>query len=126
MRVNPQELAAAVSSAVAASLDAGEITGTSPSEGLVERPKNRQHGDHATNVALRMAKGAGRPPREVAEAIAARLRATDGIAKVDVAGPGFLNITLASGSLGQLARAVVDAGGAYGHGDALAGRRINL
>jgi arginyl-tRNA synthetase len=124
--VNPQELAAAVSSAIAASLDAGEFTGTRPSEIVVERPKNRQHGDYATNVALRMAKDAGRPPREVADAIAARLRATDGIAKVEVAGPGFLNITLASGSLGQLARAIVEAGRAYGRGDALAGRRINL
>jgi arginyl-tRNA synthetase len=124
--VNPQELAAAVSSAVAACLDAREFTGTLPSEVVVERPKNRQHGDYATNVALRMAKGAGRPPREVAEAIAARLRATDGIARVEVAGPGFLNITFASGSLGRLVRAIVDAGGAYGGGDALAGRRVNL
>jgi arginyl-tRNA synthetase len=124
--VNPQELAAAVSSAVAACLDAGEFTGTLPSEVVVERPKNRQHGDYATNIALRMAKGAGRPSREVAEAIAARLRATDRIARVEVAGPGFLNITLASGSLGRLARTIVDAGGAYGRGDALAGRRVNL
>ncbi|HEY7047458.1 MAG TPA: arginine--tRNA ligase [Jatrophihabitantaceae bacterium] len=124
--MNPAELAAAVSTAVTACLDAGEFTGTRPDDVVVERPKNRDHGDYATNVALRLAKGAGRPPREVAEAIAARLRTVEGIAAVDVAGPGFLNITLASGTLGQLARTIVDAGPAYGTGDALAGRSVNL
>jgi arginyl-tRNA synthetase len=124
--MNPAELAAAVSAAVAASLDAGDFTGTRPDEIVIERPKSRDHGDYATNVALRLAKGAGRPPREVAEAIAARLRTVDGIASVKVAGPGFLNITLSAGTLGELARTIVEAGEAYGRGDSLAGRRINL
>ena len=77
----------------------------------------------------RAAPGQGRPagrPAQVAEAIAARLRAADGIAQVDVAGPGFLNITLAAGSLGGLARDIVAAGDAYGRNDALAGRSLNL
>jgi arginyl-tRNA synthetase len=124
--VNPAELAAAVSAAVAACLDAGDFAGTRPDDVVIERPKNRDHGDYATNVALRLAKGAGRPPREIAEAIAARLRTTDGIASVDVAGPGFLNITLAAGTLGQLAEVIVEAGEAYGNGALLDGRRINL
>jgi arginyl-tRNA synthetase len=124
--VNPSELAAAVSTAVAACLDAGEFTGTRPGEVVIERPKNREHGDYATNVALRLAKGAGRPPREIAEAIAVRLRTLDGIAKVDVAGPGFLNITLSSATLAQLARTIVEAGATYGNGDALAGKQINI
>jgi arginyl-tRNA synthetase len=124
--MNPAELAAAVSAAVAASLDAGEFTGTRPDDIVVERPKNRDHGDYATNVALRLAKGAGRPPRELAEVIAARLRTVDGIASVDVAGPGFLNITLSAGTLGELARTIVEAGEAYGRGDSLARRRVNL
>ena len=68
----------------------------------------------------------GEPPREVAEAIAARLREADGIARVDVAGPGFLNITVAAGSLGALARDIVERGEEYGRSDSLAGRRINL
>ena len=97
-----------------------------PDEVVVERPKNREHGDYATNVALRLAKTAGRPPREVAEAIAARLRDTDGIGAVEVAGPGFLNITLAAGTLGSLAATIVEAGPMYGHVDVLSGRRINL
>jgi arginyl-tRNA synthetase len=69
-----------------------------PDEVVVERPKNREHGDYATNIALRLAKAAGRPPREVADVVAAELAAQPGIARVDVAGPGFLNITLAQGA----------------------------
>ena len=124
--VNPAELSVAVREAVSACLAAGEFTATLPDEVAVERPKNREHGDYATNVALRLAKTAGRPPREVAEAIAARLRDTDGIGAVEVAGPGFLNITLAAGTLGSLAATIVKAGPMYGHVDVLSGRRINL
>jgi arginyl-tRNA synthetase len=124
--VNSGELALAVQAAVAACFEAGELTGTRPDTVVIERPKNRAHGDYATNIALRLAKSAGRPPREIAEAIAARLRPIAGIGAVDVAGPGFLNITLSAGSLGELARTIVDAGAAYGSGESLAGRRINV
>ncbi|HEY8300819.1 MAG TPA: arginine--tRNA ligase, partial [Jatrophihabitans sp.] len=110
----------------AACIDAGQFAGTAPDEVVIERPKNPEHGDYATNVALRLAKPAGRPAREVAEAIAVRLRTTDGIDRVDVAGPGFLNITLGAGTLGAVARAIVAAGGGYGHSQDLAGQRINL
>ncbi|HEY2985911.1 MAG TPA: arginine--tRNA ligase [Jatrophihabitantaceae bacterium] len=124
--MNSGELALAVQAAVAACFEAGELTGTRPDTVVIERPKNRAHGDYATNIALRLAKSAGRPPREIAEAIAARLRPIAGIGAVDVAGPGFLNITLSAGSLGELARTIVDAGAAYGSGESLAGRRINV
>ncbi|HEY7011083.1 MAG TPA: arginine--tRNA ligase [Jatrophihabitantaceae bacterium] len=124
--MTPAELSAAVRAAVAGCLDAGEFAGELPDEVVVERPKNPEHGDYATNVALRLAKGAGRPAREVAEALASRLSQTPGIERVDVAGPGFLNITLAAGSLGELARVVVDAGRGYGHTDALAGQNLSL
>jgi arginyl-tRNA synthetase len=97
-----------------------------PGEVVIERPKNPEHGDYATNIALRLAKPAGRPPREVAELLAEELRAQPGIARVDVAGPGFLNITLAQGTLGQLAVRAVTAGETYGHTDVLAGQRLNL
>jgi arginyl-tRNA synthetase len=115
-----------VSAAVQACLDAGEFTGEVPNEVAVERPKNPEHGDYAANIALRLAKAAGKPAREIAEAIATRLRDADGIAKVDVAGPGFLNITIAAGSLGELARTIVEAGAEYGRSNELAGQRINL
>ena len=124
--VNPVELSAAVSAAVAACLDAGEFEGTRPAEVVVERPKSREHGDYATNVALRLAKAAGRPPREIAESIATRLRPINGIARVDVAGPGFLNITLAAGAFGELAATIVSGRRGYGHSDTLAGQRLNL
>src|SRR4051794_29887443 len=124
--VTPEDLAALVRACVAAAIEAGELAGTVPAEVVLERPKNPEHGDYATNVALRLAKPAGRPAREVAEAIAARLRTADGIARVDVAGPGFLNLTVAADSLGALARQIVDAGAAYGRGDALVGQRVNL
>jgi arginyl-tRNA synthetase len=124
--VTPADLAAAVGAAVSQCAAAGEFTVLELPDIVIERPKNPEHGDYSTNVALRLAKPAGKPARELAGAIAARLTAADGISRVDVAGPGFLNITLAADALGQVAREVVDAGPAYGRGDALAGRNLNL
>jgi len=124
--VTPADLADSVLAAVAACLVAGDFTGERPGGAVIERPKNPEHGDYATNVALRLAKPAGKAPREVAEAIAARLRAVEGIAAVDIAGPGFINITLAADSLGAVARTIVEAGPQYGRSTELAGQRINL
>jgi arginyl-tRNA synthetase len=124
--VTPEDLAAAVRASVAAAIEAGEFAGEVPAEVVIERPRNPEHGDYATNVALRLAKAAGKPPRDVAEVIAGRLRAVDGIAKAEVAGPGFLNVTLAADSLGEVARTIVDAGPSYGGSELLTGRRINL
>ena len=97
-----------------------------PAEVKVERPRSREHGDWATNVALQLAGRAGVQPRRLAGLLAERLEAVPGITSVDVAGPGFLNVTLDAASAGELARAVVEAGGAYGHGTTWAGRRVNL
>lgn len=124
--VTPEQLQAVVRTAVAAVVERGELPVDVPSEVVVERPKNPEHGDYATNVALRLAKPAGRPPREVAELLAAELRTHAGIDRVDVAGPGFLNITLAQGALGLIAVQAVTAGPGYGHTEVLAGQRINL
>jgi arginyl-tRNA synthetase len=124
--VTPEQLGDLVRTAVAAVVDRGELPVDVPAGVVVERPKNPEHGDYATNVALRLAKPAGRPPREVAELVAAELRAQTGIERVDVAGPGFLNITLAGGALGLIAVQAVTTGSDYGHTDALAGRRVNI
>ncbi|HEY3735945.1 MAG TPA: arginine--tRNA ligase [Jatrophihabitans sp.] len=124
--MTPAELSEAVLAAVAACLDAGDFTGTRPEDVVIERPKNAEHGDYSTNIALRLAKPAGKPPRDVAQTIAIRLATTAGIEKVDIAGPGFINITLAADALGQVARTIVRAGAAFGRGTALAGRVINL
>lgn len=97
-----------------------------PAEVAVERPRQREHGDWATNVALQLGKKAGMAPRDLAGLVAARLAEVPGVAKVDVAGPGFLNITLEAAAAGRLAQAIVEAGPAYGTNDALAGERINL
>ena len=102
-RVTPEQLQDVVRTAVAGVVGRGELPVDVPAEVVIDRPKNPEHGDYATNVALRLAKPAGRPPREVAELVAAELRAQAGIASVDVAGPGFLNITLAQVILGQFA-----------------------
>lgn len=126
--MTPEELADAVAVAVAAAIDADAFT-TAAVDGreiAIERPRSPEHGDYATNVAMRLAKAAGRPPREVAQAIATRLAETAGIASVEVAGPGFINIRLDPAAAGEVARIAVLAGPEYGHVDSLAGVRVNL
>jgi arginyl-tRNA synthetase len=124
--VTPEQLRDVVRTAVAAAVERGALAVEVPADVVVERPKNPEHGDYATNVALRLAKQAGRPPREVAEVLAAELRAHPGIESVEVAGPGFLNIVLAKDALGRIAVQAVTAGEAYGRTEVLAGQRLNL
>ncbi|WP_072815333.1 arginine--tRNA ligase [Rhodococcus zopfii] len=92
----------------------------------VERPRNPEHGDYATNVAMQVAKKAGVNPRELATWLAEALTAADGIDSADVAGPGFLNIRLAADAQGAIVAKVLTELTAYGNADALAGRKINL
>ncbi|WP_073996682.1 arginine--tRNA ligase [Arcanobacterium urinimassiliense] len=92
----------------------------------VERPRARAHGDWSTNIAMQLAKKAGLAPRDLAEILAAELRKESGIAKVEVAGPGFLNIYLQAAAAGELARSIVEAGAAYGTSTANKGQKINL
>lgn len=124
--MTPEELAAAIRHALVAAVDAGELAVAVPEAVRVERPRQKGHGDWTTNVAMQLAKGAGRPPRDVAAVIARRLAQTEGVADVEVAGPGFLNITLDAASAGELARTIVEAGEAYGRGQSEAGRTVNL
>ena len=124
--MTPDDLSDAVLAAVRAAVDSGELTMPVPESVRIERPKVKEHGDYATSIALQLAKPAGRPPRQVAEAIARQLSEAPGVARVDVAGPGFLNITLDSGAQGELARTVVTAGEAYGRTTTMAGHRFNL
>jgi arginyl-tRNA synthetase len=126
--VTPEQLSSAVRDVLTAAVDAGDLALPDgvPTQVTVERPRNRDHGDYATNVALQLAKKAGTNPRALAELLAARLRQVGGIEAVDIAGPGFLNITVSAAAQGELARAVVEAGAAYGRGDALAGTTIDV
>ena len=99
-------------------LTVGEVT--------LERPKLREHGDWASSIAMRLAKQLGQSPRDIATELAEGLAAVDGVASAEVAGPGFINIRLDAAAAGALAKAIVDAGERYGHGDSLAGSVINL
>jgi arginyl-tRNA synthetase len=92
----------------------------------VERPRSKEHGDYATNVALQLAKKARMNPRDLAVLVQGGLVRTDGIAGVDIAGPGFLNITVAAGAQGVVAAEIVDAGPSYGHTETLHGERVNV
>jgi arginyl-tRNA synthetase len=124
--MTPADLADAVVSAIRAAVADGELAVPAPDSVVIERPKNPDHGDYATNAALQLAKPAGRPPREVAEIIAGRLRGASGVDAVEIAGPGFLNIRLSRGAQGELARMIVGEGVKYGRSDVLAKERINL
>ncbi|MBF6172395.1 arginine--tRNA ligase [Nocardia blacklockiae] len=97
-----------------------------PDEVKVERPRNPEHGDYATNVAMQVAKKAGMIAREMAGLLAEALAATDAVESAEVAGPGFLNIRLAAAAQGAIVEQVLAAGPRYGTSAALAGRKINL
>jgi arginyl-tRNA synthetase len=90
----------------------------------LQRPKNAEHGDFATNVALQLAKGVGRKPREVAEAIVAALPQSSGIERADIAGPGFINFTLSRASRFGVVAQVLKQGAAFGRGEGGGERRI--
>ena len=92
----------------------------------VERPKNRDHGDWASNIAMKLAKQVGTNPRELALELAEGIRSIEGVSAVDVAGPGFINISLDAAAAGALAKAIVEQGAAYGNGTLYAGVTINL
>ncbi|WP_091514096.1 arginine--tRNA ligase [Amycolatopsis sacchari] len=97
-----------------------------PETVTIERPRNPDHGDYATNLALQVAKKVGMQPREFAQALAEQVAGDDGVASAEVAGPGFLNFRLAADAQGEQVRQVLSAGERYGTGDALTGRKINL
>ncbi len=126
--MNPEQLSETIVDVLGALVADGTITLPDgvPTQVTVERPRQKGHGDYATNVAMQLAKKAGTNPRAFAELVAERLRAADGISEVEVAGPGFLNITVEASAQGQVAADVVAAGESYGSSDAFAGEKINL
>lgn len=129
--MTPADLSAAIVRAIKALVADGrfDFAGSEaelPTEVVIERPKNREHGDWATNVAMQLAGKFGLNPRAFAEILAAELKLEAAIEKVDVAGPGFINITLSAAAAGELAKAIVAAGENYGRGSDLAGVKLNL
>jgi arginyl-tRNA synthetase len=102
------------------------LPGGVPATVTVERPRQKGHGDYATNVALQLGKQAGRPPRDLATLVAARLAAAEGVAGVEVAGPGFLNITVAAGAQGAVADDIAAMGAAYGGSEAGQKQKVDI
>lgn len=126
--MNPEQLSETIVDVLGALVADGTITLPDgvPTQVTVERPRQKGHGDYATNVAMQLAKKAGTNPRAFAELVAERLRAADGISEVEVAGPGFLNVSVEAGAQGRVAADVVAAGAAYGRSQVLAGQTINV
>ncbi|MFC7406323.1 arginine--tRNA ligase [Georgenia alba] len=125
--MTPAELSTLIRSVLLDAVDAGEVDLAADEVPLpkVERPRQREHGDWATNVAMQLAKKAGTNPRALAETLAARLNDADGVT-AEVAGPGFLNLRVAASAAGELARTIVEAGVEYGRNTSEDGHTINL
>ncbi|MEU6539492.1 ArgS-related anticodon-binding protein NrtL [Streptomyces sp. NPDC047000] len=128
--MTPVELSRIVLHAVRRAVVEGELSVEVPEDVVVEVPGPGGCGDYATNVALQLARPAHQPPLRVAEILRSRLAAAPGVARVDVTGPGFLNISLDTGTRTAAARALVGRiraqGHAYGHSDTLAGQVVEL
>jgi arginyl-tRNA synthetase len=124
--VNPADLSASLLTIVNSVVSGRDGNPVTIDDVALERPRNRDHGDWASNIAMKIAKSLGANPRELATQIAEALAGVEGVASVDVAGPGFINITLDAAAAGALAKTIVEAGDGYGHNDSLAGQSINL
>ncbi|MDI9892198.1 arginine--tRNA ligase [Microbacterium sp. IEGM 1404] len=127
--MDPAALSAALLAVIAPLAEArreGSSAGITAADLPLERPKNRDHGDWASSAALKLSKVVGANPREFAAEIAAGLESVDGIASVEVAGPGFINIRLDAAAAGALAKTIVEQGAAFGTNDSQRGNTINL
>jgi arginyl-tRNA synthetase len=126
--VTPDQISTTIVDVLQALVADGSVTLPDgvPTSVTVERPRQKGHGDYATNVALQLGKKAGMNPRELATLVQQRLEAAEGVAAVEIAGPGFLNITVDAGAQGQVASVVVAAGASYGGSEVLVGNRINV
>ena len=120
------QLSADIQAVIAAAFADGRIEGSAPQAITLERPKNRDHGDYATSIALQLAKAAGKSPREIATILQSAISGIMGVTKVDIAGPGFINITLDRASQAELVRTILTNRYEYGRGAALSGVSINL
>ena len=127
--MTPQELAGHIRAALLSAISSGQLNLSAediPAEIVVERPKNLDHGDWATNVAMQVGKKAGLNPRAAAEILQPILKELPGVEGVEIAGPGFINIRLDAASQGELARDIIAKGNSFGRGTQLAGKKINV
>jgi arginyl-tRNA synthetase len=119
-------LATHIREAISRAIQRGELSGEVPDSIPLERPKNRDHGDYASSIALQLAKPSGKNPRDVAELLKTELESLPEVTKVDIAGPGFINITLNRASQANLVRTILSSADKYGHGELLKGVKVNL
>ena len=119
-------LAAQIQAAISRAIERGDLIGTVPATIPLERPKNRDHGDYASSIALQLAKPAGKNPRDVAAILKADLESLAEVSAVEIAGPGFINITLNRASQADLVRTILTAQEKYGRGASLSDVKINL
>ncbi len=125
--MTPADLAELLKSTAAAVLAAHDLDSAAlPATVTVERPRNPEHGDYATNLALQLGKKVGTNPRELAGWLAVALAESDGIAAAEVAGPGFVNLRIEASAQGQIVNNVIGAGRSYGNAQTLAGTKVNL
>jgi arginyl-tRNA synthetase len=121
-----EQLADLTRSALERVIADGKLGAELPESIHFERPKRREHGDWATNVAMILAKKAGANPREVAAAVVERLPESDLIQAVEIAGPGFLNFRLSSVWLHDVVKRAADPAGGFGRAARPSGTKINV
>ena len=125
--MTPEQLSSAILNALSQLMAEGGLAQVDlPTAVVVERPKNRDHGDWATNVAMQMGKSFEMTPRQFAEILAVKLETVEGISKVEIAGPGFINLFVSTGASASLVKTIVDQGVDFGRGDSLVDVKLNL
>lgn len=124
--MTPEELSNLIKSAVESIISAQKIEKVEIPEIKIERPKSKDHGDFASNIALALSKPVGKNPREIATLLIEELSKDKSIKKIEIAGPGFLNFTLDKASLGELARIIVEKSSEFGKTETLKNQTINV
>ncbi|RFA11212.1 arginine--tRNA ligase [Subtercola boreus] len=125
--MTPEDLSSVLFDIVTARLaERGSDVTITMGDVLLERPRNRDHGDWTSNIAMKLAKRVGSNPRAFAEELRPAIESIEGIRAVDVAGPGFINITFDTAAAGEVVRSILNQGDAYGHTKVLEGLRVNM
>lgn len=125
--MTPEQISLAILQVLADLKKEGRLPGGDvPSEVVVERPKNRDHGDWSTNVAMQLSGHFNLKPRYFAELLVEKLQNTEGIEQVTIAGPGFINLFVSNSAAGALAKQIVELGSEFGKAESLAGQKLNL
>ncbi|MHA2788704.1 arginine--tRNA ligase [Corynebacterium sp. S7] len=125
--MTPADLAAHIKDTAVRVLEAHDLdSSVVPETVTVERPRNPEHGDYATNIALQVAKKAGTNPRDFAGWLSDELLSSPEIDSAEVAGPGFINLRLAAAAQGSIVSEVLDQAEKFGNSEIYAGQKINL